>query len=415
MDRARIHEGIRRMRFTDVLGRSERSELSQMEAAELLGISERTFRRWRDRHRDDGQAGLADRRLIPSPLRASVAEIERMLGLYRDLYRGFTVKHFHEQLGKRHGYTLGYTVTKLHLHRSGLVRAATKRSAHRKKRPRRPMVGMMPHQDASTHAWLPGDTGRHDLVVTMEDATSAIYSMFLIDEEGTASSLRGVREVVAKHGLFCSLYTDRGSHYFFTPEAGGPVSRTVQTQFGRALKQLGIEHIAAYSPQARGRSERVFSTLQDRLPKELKLAGIDTIEAANRWLSETYIADHNKLFAIAAEQEGSAFVADTMGAWREILCVQEDRTVGNDNTVKWQRLSLQLPPSRLRPHFVRANVRVHEYPAGELAVYWGPHRLADYDAAGVMVQPEPLVALAEPSRVGIPSRDGMQGERAHGT
>ena len=232
------------MRFTDVLGRSERSELSQMEAAELLGISERTFRRWRDRHRDAGLAGLADRRLAPSLRRVPVAEIERMLGLYRDLYRGFTVKHFHEQLGKRHHYTLGYTVTKLHLHRAGLVQAATKRSAHRKKRPRRPMLGMLLHQDASTHAWLPGDARHYDLVVTMEDATSAIYSAFLVDQEGTASSFRGVREVVAKHGLFCSLYTDRGSHYFFTPEGGGPVSRTVLTQFGRALKQLGIEHIA---------------------------------------------------------------------------------------------------------------------------------------------------------------------------
>src|SRR5665213_4323001 len=337
MDRARLHEGIRRMRFTDILGRSERSELSQMEAAELLGISERTFRRWRDRHRETGLSGLDDRRLAPSLRRAAVAEIERMLGLYRDLYRGFTVKHFHEQLGKRHNYTLGYTVTKLHLHRAGLVRAATKRSAYRKKRPRRPMVGMLLHQDASTHARLPGDTGKHDLVVTMEDATSAIYSMFLVDEEGTASSLRGVWEVIARHGLFCSFYTDRGSHYFFTPEGGGPVSKTVLTQVGRALKQLGIEHIAAYSPQARGRSERVFSTLQDRLPKELKLAGIGTVEAANRWFNEAYMAEHNKLFAIAAEQEGSAFVADTMGTWREILCVQEDRTVGNDNTVKWQR------------------------------------------------------------------------------
>jgi transposase len=400
MDRARIHEGVRRMRFTDVLGRSERSELSQMEAAALLGISERTFRRWRDRHRDGGPPGLDDRRLVASPRRASVAEIERMLGLYRDLYRGFTVKHFHEQLGKQHNYTLGYTVTKLHLHRAGEVRAATKRSAHRKKRPRRPMVGMMLHQDASTHAWLPGDAGKQDLVVTMEDATSAIYSMFLVDEEGTASSMRGVRDVIARHGLFCSFYTDRGSHYFFTPEAGGPVSRTVLTQFGRALKQLGIEHIAAYSPQARGRSERVFSTLQDRLPKELKLAGIVTVEAANRWLNETYMAEHNKMFAVAAEQEGSAFVADAMGAAREILCVQEDRTVGNDNTVKWQRLRLQLPPSRLRPHFVKANVRVHEYPDGELAVYWGPHRLADYDASGVLVQPAPDIAPPKLSRVG---------------
>jgi transposase len=188
MDRTQIHEGIRRMRFADVLGRSERSELSQMEAAELLGISERTFRRWRDRHRDAGLVGLSDRRLGPSLRRASVLEIERMLGLYRDVYRGFTVKHFHEQLGKRHNYTLGYTVTKLHLHRAGLVQRATTRSAHRKKRPRRPMVGMMLHQDASTHAWLPGVARSHDLVVTMEDATSELYSAFLVDQEGTASS-----------------------------------------------------------------------------------------------------------------------------------------------------------------------------------------------------------------------------------
>jgi hypothetical protein len=280
------------------------------------------------------------------------------------------------------------------------------------------MVGMMLHQDASTHAWLSGGLGKHDLVVTMEDATSAIYSMFLVDEEGTASSLRGLREVVEKQGLFCSFYTDRGSHYFFTPEAGGLVSRTVLTQVGRALKQLGIEHIAAYSPQARGRSERVFSTLQDRLPKELKLAGIDTVAAANRWFNESYIAEHNKMFAIAAEQDGSAFVADAMGAAHEILCVQEDRTVGNDNTVKWQRLCLQLPPSRLRAHFVKATVRVHEYPDGDLAVFWGPHRLADYDALGVMVRPAPGVAAPQAPqteqmtaeiRPGIPSRDETQG------
>jgi transposase len=388
MDRARIHEGIRRMRFSDVLGRTERSELSQMEAAELLGVSERTFRRWRDRHREEGMAGLLDRRLRLSPRRAPVAEIGRMLGLYRDIYRGFTVKHFHEQLGKRHNYTLGYTVTKLHLHRAGLVAPAKTRSAHRKKRPRRPVVGMMLHQDASTHAWLPGTAGKQDLVVTMEDATSELYSAFLVDQEGTASSLRGVREVVAKHGLFCSLYTDRGSHYFETPEAGARVSKTVLTQFGRALKQLGIEHIAAYSPQARGRSERVFGTLQDRLPKELALAGITTVQAANDWLRDVYLTEHNARFAITAEQEGSAFVADAMGAWREILCVQEERRVGNDNTVKWRKLSLQLPPSRLRPHFVKATVRVHEYPDGTLAVFWGPHRLADYDTNGTMIQPE---------------------------
>src|SRR3954452_20217228 len=389
MDRARIHEGIRRMRFTDVLGRSERSELSQMEAAELLGISERTFRRWRDRHREHGLEGLSDRRLAPSLRRAPVAEIERMLGLYRDIYRGFTVKHFHEQLVKRHNYVLGYTVTKLHLHRAGLVHKAKKRSAHRKKRPRRPMVGMMLHQDASTHAWLPGDPRKYDLVVTMDDATSALYSAFLVDEEGTASSFRGLCEVVDTHGLFCSLYSDRGSHYFVKPEAGGKVSKTMLTQVGRALSQLGIEHIAAYSPQARGRSERVFHTLQDRLPKEFKLAGIATVEAANKWLRDSFIADHhNTRFAIQAEQTGAAFVPDRAGAWREILCVQEDRTVGQDNTVKWEGLSLQLPPSRLRPHFVRATVKIHGYPDGSLAVFWGPHRLADYNAKGMLMLPK---------------------------
>src|SRR5665213_3208835 len=297
MDRARINEGIRRMRFEDLLGRHERGELGQESAAEMLGVSDRTFRRWRDRLHDEGPAGLADRRLRPSSRRAPVAEIERMLGLYRAHYGEFTVKHFHEQLVKRHGYKLGYTVTKVWLQRSGLVRPATKRSAHRKKRPRRPMVGMMLHQDASTHVWLAGGLVKHDLVVTMDDATSEICSMFLVDEEGTASSMRGMAEVVAQHGLFCSLYTDRGSHYFFTPEAGGKVSKTMLTQVGRALKQLGIEHIAAYSPQARGRSERVFSTLQDRLPKELKLAGIDTVAAANVWLRETYMAEHNARFA----------------------------------------------------------------------------------------------------------------------
>jgi transposase len=385
MDRARINEGIRRMRFEELLERHERGDLGQAAVAEMLGISDRTFRRWRDRLQDEGPAGLADRRLRPSSRRAPVVEIERMLGLYRAHYGDFTVKHFHEQLVKRHNYKLGYTVTKVHLQRSGLVRVATKRSAHRKKRPRRPMVGMMLHQDASMHAWLPGDGCKYDLVVTMDDATSAIYSAFLVDEEGTASSFRGLAEVVERHGLFCSFYTDRGSHYFHTPEAGGRVSRTVLTQVGRALGQLGVEHIAAYSPQARGRSERAFLTLQDRLPKELAMAGIATVEAANRWIAEVYIAEYNTAFAVAPEQEGSGFVADRAGLWREILCVQEERTVGADNTVKWNNLRLQLPPSRLRPHFVKAKVRVHEYPDGQLAVFLGPHRLSDYDANGDVI------------------------------
>ena len=387
MNRAGIDEGIRRMRFADLLDRRERGEITQAQAAEMLGVVERTFRRWRDRYEEEGEAGLYDRRLgRASPRRAPVEELERMLGLFRDKYSDFTVKHFHEQLLKRHNYKLGYTVTKLNLHRAGLVRPALKRSAHRKKRPRRPLVGMLLHQDGSRHAWLEGQPPL-DLIATMDDATSQVYSLVLVEEEGTASSFRGLREVVEAHGLFCSLYTDRASHYFHTPKAGEAVSRAQLTQVGRALARLGIEHIASYSPEARGRSERLFRTLQDRLPKELRLAGISTIEAANRWLQEHYLAEHNGRFAIAAEAEGSAFVADAAGAWRDILCVVEERVVGNDNTVAWNGLRLQLPESPLRPHFVKARVRVHDYPDGSKSVFLGPHRLGRYTAQGVEIAP----------------------------
>jgi hypothetical protein len=222
----------------------------------------------------------------------------------------------------------------------------------------------------------------------MDDATSEIYSMFLVEEEGTASTLRALGEVIGERGLFCALYTDRGSHYFYTPKAGEKVSKTQQTQVGRALSHLGIEHIAAYSPQARGRSERMFGTLQGRLPKDLRLAGIRTVEAANAWLKAHYIAEHNAAFAIKAEQQGTAFAADRHEAWREALCVIEDRTVANDNTIAWSGRRLQLPQSRLRPHFVKAVVRVHEYPDGTVSVFFGPHRLATFAADGQLISPD---------------------------
>jgi len=392
MGRAEVLQGVRAMRFEELLDRHERGELSQVEAAEMLGVGERTFRRWRDRLRDEGPAGLRDRRIgKPSSRRAGAEEIVRMLGLYEASYADFTVKHFHEQLVKRHGYKLGYTVTRLALQGAGLVRPAPRRSAHRKKRARRPLAGMMLHQDGSRHEWLAGQPAL-DLIVTLDDATSAIYSAFLVEEEGTASSFRGIAEAVERHGLFCELYTDRGSHYFHTPKAGEAVSKTVRTQVGRALAQLGIRHIAAYSPEARGRSERAFRTLQDRLPKELKLAGIATLDAANRWIAEAYLPTHNAAFAVAPAEAGSAFVLDRGGQAREILCLQEERRVGNDNTVQWRGLSLQIPPSPLRAHFVRATVRVHEYPDGRLAVFHGPHRLADYDDRGNLCDDKKLAA-----------------------
>ena len=244
---------------------------------------------------------------------------------------------------------------------------------------------MMLHQDGSRHEWLAGQPAL-DLIVTMDDATSAIYSAFLVEEEGAASTFRALEEVFGKHGLPLSLYTDRGSHYFHTPEAGGKVDRANLTQVGRALDHLGVEHIAAYSPQARGRSERVFHTLQDRLTKELALAKITTAEAANDFLRDLYIPAHNARFAIKAEQEGTAFVAIPGVDLREILCVQEERQVGNDNCVSFNRLKLQIPASPLRAHFVKARVKVRQYPDGTLAIFHGPRRLGRYDRKGISME-----------------------------
>jgi transposase len=378
MGRARVLEEIRIMRFEELLDRHERGYLTQAEVGEMLGVSERTVRRWRDRYREEGAPGLGDRRIgKPSPRRAPESELARARALYAEMYGGFTAKHFHEKLVERHGYRLGYTVTRQALQAAGLVKRAPRRGAHRRKRPRRPLPGMLLHQDAARHAWLTGRPAL-DLVVTLDDATNEVYSAFLVAEEGTASSFRALAEVIAKKGLFCSLYTDRGSHYFHTPVAGGGVDRQHPTQVGRALAQLGIEHIAAYSPQARGRSERLFRTLEDRLPKELALAGITDIDTANAWLREVYLPAHNARFAVAAEQEGTAFVAVAPEQWREVLCLQETRQVGNDNTVRWKGRVLQIPKSPLRPHFARASVRLHEYPDGAIALFWGPHRIADF-------------------------------------
>jgi transposase len=352
-----------------------------MEAAEALGMSERHFRRLRDRYEADGAEGLIDRRRgRASGRRAPVDRIEWVLAQYRTRYFDFTAKHFHERLVAEHGFELGYTWTKRVLQEAGLVKRAPKRSAHRKKRPRRPLPGMMLFQDGSRHEWLAGQAPL-DLVVTMDDATGEIYSAFLVEEEGTWSSFRGLAEVIARHGLFSSLYTDRGSHYFVTPRAGGAVARDQPTQVGRALKQLGVEHIPSHSPEARGRMERAFGTLQNRLPQELRLAGIDGVEPANRCLAERLIPEHNRRFAVGAAELGSAFVPFA-GDLAEILCVQVERVVGNDNCVRYDGLSLQIPAQKHRHHYVKAKVRVHAYGDGTLAVFHGPRRLARYRADG---------------------------------
>ena len=382
MNRAGWLRDRRMKKFRDVLSRWERKELSGLEAGELLGVSERQFRRYRDRYEEDGLAGLADKRLGKASVRrVPVDEIAWMLDQYRSQYWGWNVKHFHERLQRHHGFNWGYTWVKTQLHAAGLVERAKRRGAHRRKRPRKPCEGMMLHQDGSRAEWLAGSPPL-DLIVTMDDATSTVYSAFLVEEEGTASTFRACLEVFAKKGLPSSLYTDRGSHYFFTPKAGQAVDKERLTQVGRALDRLGIEHIAAYSPEARGRSERMFGTLQDRLAKELKLAGMADIEAANRFISEVYLADHNARFARPPELAESAFVAVDPANLAEILCIEEERIVARDNTVAYEGIRLQLPESRARAHYVKARVKVREYPDGGLAVFHGPRLLARYDGDG---------------------------------
>ena len=275
---------------------------------------------------------------------------------------------------KDHGFGWGYTWTKLHLQWKGLVAKAPRKGAHRRRRERRPLPGMMLHQYGSRHAWLEGQPPL-DLIVTLDDATGAIYSAFLVEEEGTASTLRALKDVFGTHGLPMSLYTDRGAHYFYSPEAGA-IDRKQPTQVGRALAQLGVEHIGAYSPQARGRSERAFLTLQDRLVKELSLAEITSIDKANAFIREVYLPAHNARFAVPPAQPGSAFTPIPGVDLGEILCVQEERQVMNDNCVSYRTLKLQIPPSPMRAHFVKARVKGPRLPRRLLRpLPWAPlHR-----------------------------------------
>jgi hypothetical protein len=381
-------QGTRIMRFQEVYEGWRERRLSQSEAAEILGVCERSFRRYSARYEDsEGDLGsLADKRLSQASKRkAATTEIDALIALYQSRFIGWNVKHFCNHY-TRHQESIGqavrsYTWVKSALQGAGLVPKVAGRGKHHKKRDPKPLVGMMIHQDASTHAWVPG--AHWDLVVTMDDATSEHLSMFFCAQEGTASSFHGIGQTIARYGLFCSFYTDRGAHYFTTPVAGGKVDKAHLTQVGRACKQLGIEHIAAYSPQARGRSERAFRTHQDRLVKELAQHGITTMVEANVYLQQTYRAQHNAEFARMPGGAGTAFVPYVAQAQLgDILCEQHERVVGNDNTVRFEGLILQIPEQEIRYSYSRTTVRVHRYVDGTLSVWHGPRLLERFDAQG---------------------------------
>jgi Winged helix-turn helix len=381
MSRARYTQENRKMRFQEAYEGWNEGRLTQAEAALLLGQCERSFRRHIEHFEADGLDGLLDKRLSQiSKRRASSVEVDKVVQLYKSGFAGWNVAHFHSKYKAEYSGTRSYSWIKSVLQGASVVRVSKQRGKHRIKRERMPLEGMMIHQDASTHKWVPHAVW--DLVVTMDDATGEHTSMFFCHQEGTASSFHGIGQTIARYGLFASLYSDRGSHYFNTPVAGGKVDKANLTEVGRALKQLGIEHIAAYSPQARGRSERAFQTHQGRLPHELARAGITDMAAANRYLDQVYREAHNKEFAVASTLEGSAYVPFISGYLPDILCEHHERKVDNDNCVSFEGMSLQIPADEYRHHYVRTAVRVHRYVDETLAVFHGPRKLALYDAQG---------------------------------
>ena len=381
MKRSEILQEVRKMRFEEAYEGWNRGRLTQEEAAMLLGVCDRTFRRYLIRYEDEGMEGLADRRLGQVSHRsAPVDEVMNLADLYNHRYRGFTVKHFYSWYCRSHSGMRSYTWVKNTLQTKGLVPKASGKGTHRKRRPRAPYIGMMLHQDGSRHEWVPGKLW--DMIVTMDDASNKHYSMFFVEEEGTQSSFQGINDVIKDHGVFASLYTDRGSHYWNTPEAGGKVDKGNLTQFGRAMRQLGIEMIPAYSPEARGRSERAFRTHQERLVKELAVAGITDMKKANTYIRNIYLPAFNDEFSVPPEEATSMFVSWAGTTVEDILCEHYERTVGNDNCVRFDGLALQIPQDQYRYHYVRVKVRVHRYPNGKLAIFHGHRKLASYNSKG---------------------------------
>jgi transposase len=375
----------RAMKVQEVILRALAKKITWWQAAEILGISDRHMRRWRERYEEFGYDGLFDRRRgKPSPKRVPVAEVERVLGLYREKYFDLNVRHFHEKLGEEHGIGWSYTWVKRALQGAGLVAKGRKRGAHRKRRPRRPLPGMLLHIDGSPHRWFQ-DERWYDLIVILDDATSAIYYAQLVEEESTLTVMAALRAVIAKQGLFCALYSDRGSHFFHTPKAGEGVDHNRLTQVGRALRELGIQMIPAYSPQARGRSERSFGTWQGRLPQELRLRGISTLEAANQVLRRSYIAVFNRKFQVAAAQPGTAFVPLCGQDLERVFALQFERTVNRDNTVSFQKLVLQIEPVQWRGSLAGCQVTVHQHQDGTLSLGYGQHPLGRYSALGALL------------------------------
>lgn len=374
----------RAMRRQEVILKAISGELNWVQAADILGITPRQMRRIKNAYQRRGFSFVIDQRYgRPSWNRVPVDEIKEVLSLYRDKYFDFSVQHFWEKLQDQHQVTRSYSWVKKILQTAGLVAKDSKRKKHRRRRERKPLIGMMLHLDGSTHSWLGPEREQWDLLLMVDDATSEVYDGAFVEEEDTRSVMNTIRSVVETQGIFCSLYTDRASHFVYTRKAGEPVDKSVTTQCKRALDELGIRLIPAYSPQARGRGERLWRTVQGRLPQELRLAGITNREQANQHLKEVFIPDLNKLFRVEAKEQGSAFFPLAKETRLDrIFSLQHERQVNNDNTISFKNLVLQIPKSTIRHHFVRCTVKVYEHLNGEISIGFGPHTIAVFNQDG---------------------------------
>lgn len=381
----------RAMKLQDVMLRAMAKRITWYQAAEILGISCRQMQRWKTRFEHEGYEGLFDRRRgIPSPKRVPLATVEEVLRLYQEQYFDFNVTHFHEKLKQDHKIDLSYTWVKQALQGAGLVKPRRKRGKYRKRRPRRPLPGMLLHIDGSKHRWFCDDRW-YDLLVIMDDATSEIYYAQLVEEESTRTVLAALREVIERHGLFCALYSDRASHFFLSPRAGEPVDHNRLTQVGRALRQLGIQMIPAYSPQARGRGERGFGTWQGRLPQELRLRQITTVEAANGFLRAQYISEFNQRFSVKPIERGTAFGPPQGKDLELVFSLHHQRTVARDNTISFADRIWQIERTKLRGTLAGCRVILHEHLDGTFTITFGPHVVGRYQADGTLaVEMPPL-------------------------
>lgn len=380
------------MKIQDVFSKANHRKITWNEAAEILGVSDRTVRRWKQTVEQNGYEGLIDQRTKrPSPRKAPESISSQVLKLYRDTYREWNVKHFHERLAQ-YGIGYKYTWVKNLLQGAGYVEVRSRKSKHRLRRERKPMIGMMLHIDGSEHVWIPDlAPQKQSLILIADDANNDIYYAKLAAEETTQECMLGLYHAVVTKGIFCSLYSDRAGHFFHTPKAGGKVNLANLTQIGRALYELGIEPIPAYSPQARGRSERFNRTWQGRLPKELKLHGIKTIPDANRYILDVFLPNYRKTFVKTPAQNKSAFTPYRGKNLNLIFSVKEQRMAAPDNTVHWSNLILQIQPSKFRCSFAKCKVTVHEHLDQSISVVYGPHIIGRFNPNGI-----PLTKTSKP-------------------